>query len=359
MTRFLPVRDRPTTRVSPAAINADRRNAEPSVIEWLLHDDQVMHECFRHAAAILKRVTGASIAAVTLLDKEHQYYRAEVGMSMPPVPRHRSLCDRAVQSDALFVIEDAHADPLLGDCSLVGGPPFVRFYAAIPLKAPGGEVVGALCAMDSSPRDISDDQREVFQHLGAMIENDLRLRSVTAIDPLTRLFNRRFMLESIGRKWHETAEDEDIEAVMVDVDWFKQYNDTYGHPAGDECLRAVASVLQFVAETYQMIAGRIGGEEFALLRCGSARPPLEEVLEHLRGGVEGLAIEHRSSPFGIVTVSIGASLTRKQGRVESAHREVFAIADQALYTAKKDGRNRAACHGMACLWCPCADSSAT
>lgn len=120
-------------------------------------------------------------------------------------------------------------------------------------------------------------------------------------------------------------------------------------------MRSVASVLQSVAEKYQMIAGRIGGEEFALLRCGSASPSLEEVLEHLRVAIEGLAIEHRHSPFGIVTVSIGASLTRKQGQVESTHREVLAIADQALYAAKKDGRNRVACQGMACIWCPCDD----
>ncbi|KDP89541.1 diguanylate cyclase [Cupriavidus sp. SK-3] len=349
-----PGNDRLATRV-PLEAMGDRKTAEPAVIEWLLHDDQVIRECFRHAAAILKSVTGASITAVTLLDKEHKHYRDEVGMWMSPVPRQQSLCDRAVQYDDLFVIEDTLTDPDLGECSLVSGPPFARFYAAIPLKVPGGEVVGALCAMDSSPRGIRDDQREVFHHLRAMIENDLRLRSVAAIDPLTRLFNRRFMFESIRRKWQETADDEDIEAVMVDVDWFKQYNDTYGHPAGDDCLQAVGSVLQFVAEKYQMIAGRVGGEEFALLRCGSAFPPLEEVLERLRVGVEDLAIEHRSSPFGIVTVSVGASLTRKQGRVESTHREIFAIADQALYTAKKDGRNRVACQGIACIWCPSGD----
>ncbi|MGT2428682.1 hypothetical protein ACU4HD_08200 [Cupriavidus basilensis] len=101
----------------------DRKTAEPAVIEWLLHDDQVIRECFRHAAAILKSVTGASITAVTLLDKEHKHYRDEVGMWMSPVPRQQSLCDRAVQYDDLFVIEDTLTDPDLGECSLVSGPP--------------------------------------------------------------------------------------------------------------------------------------------------------------------------------------------------------------------------------------------
>jgi diguanylate cyclase (GGDEF)-like protein len=332
--------DRLTSRVQLPVIGADQENVEPSVIEWLLHDDQVMRECFRHAAAVVKSATGASMAGVTLLDAEHQYYRAEVGMSIPAVPRKQSLCHHAVQQDDLFIIEDALADPRFGECILVHNSPFVRFYAAIPIRAPAGEVVGALCAMDASPGRITEAQRNVFSHLRAMVENDLKLRTATAIDPLTHLFNRRFTLESIRRKWHEAADGEAISAVMVDVDWFKQYNDTYGHQAGDACLRKVASMLQSIADEYQMIAGRLGGEEFGLLLCGSQRPALETALEKLRGGVEGLAIEHRGSSFGTLTVSVGASLTCKQGRVESAHRDGFAIADRALYVAKDHGRNR-------------------
>lgn len=338
--RLSPDDCRPASRVSPVVIVEGQQGVDPATIEWLLHDDQVMRECFRHAAAILKSVTGASISAITLLDKEHQHYRAEIGMSMPPIPRGRSLCDHAVQHDDLFVIEDALTDPVLRECLLVRGAPFVRFYAAIPVRAPCGEVVGALCAMDPSPRQLTDGAREVFAHLRAMIENDLRLRTATAIDPLTRLFNRRFMLESIRRKWQDEAEGEKIGAAMIDVDWFKQYNDTYGHPAGDTCLREVASVLQSVADEYQMIAGRLGGEEFGLLVSGSGLPALEGALERLRAGVERLSIEHRYSDFGIVTVSVGASLTCKGGRTESEHRELFAVADQALYAAKNAGRNR-------------------
>jgi diguanylate cyclase (GGDEF)-like protein len=332
--------DRPTTRVQPAVIGTDLPNFEPSVIEWLLHDDQVMRECFRHAAAILKSAMGTSMAGITLLDADHQYYRAEVGMSIAPIPRKQSLCHHAVQQDNLFVIDDALADQRFGECILVHDAPFVRFYAAIPIKAPSGEVVGALCAMDAAPGQITEAQSEVFHHLRAMIENDLKLRKATAIDPLTQLFNRRFMLESIRHKWHDAAEGDAMGAVMVDVDWFKQYNDTYGHQAGDTCLRKVASMLQSVADEYQMIAGRLGGEEFGLLLCDAQRPVLEAALEKLRAGVEHLAIEHRRSSFGTVTVSVGAALTHKHGQGESAQREGFATADRALYMAKDHGRNR-------------------
>ncbi|MES2010706.1 sensor domain-containing diguanylate cyclase [Cupriavidus sp. UME77] len=332
--------DRPASRLLPAEIDASGQHAEPSVIDWLLHDDQVIRECFRHAAAILKNATGAAMTAVTLLDEEHQHYRAAVGMPLSPISRKHSLCDHVVRHGDLFVLEDALADPRFGECMLVRCFPFVRFYAAIPIKGPCGTVVGALCAMDSAPHRITLAQCEVFRHLRAMVENDLKLRTATAIDPLTQLFNRRAMLESVRRRWHETADGEEIGAVMVDVDWFKRYNDAYGHPAGDTCLREVASVLQSIADAHRMLAGRLGGEEFGLLLCGAPRPALETALEDLRLSVERLKIEHRGSPFGSVTLSIGASLARKKGAVEPGSREGFALADRALYMAKADGRNK-------------------
>ncbi len=317
-----------------------RQTGDSPIIEWLLHDDQVMRECFRHAAAILKTVTGASITAVLLLDAEHQHYRAEVGLSVHPIPRRQSLSHYAVQSNALFLVEDARADARFAQCVLVREAPFVRFYAAIALRAPDGELVGALCAMDPAPRTLVQSGREVFEHLRAMIENDLKLRCATATDPVTRLFNRRFMLESIRRTWREAAPDQWLAAVMVDIDWFKQFNDTYGHPAGDVCLQKVAAVLQGIADEHQVIAGRMGGEEFGLLLSGLPRPRIAPILEQLRCGVMALAIAHRHSQAGVVTVSVGAALT--QGSTSS--QAAFAAADLALYRAKHAGRNAVVIH---------------
>jgi diguanylate cyclase (GGDEF) domain len=128
-------------------------------------------------------------------------------------------------------------------------------------------------------------------------------------------------------------------SVVVDVDWFKQYNDTYGHQAGDHCLRKVASVMQAASDGERIIAGRMGGEEFGLLVLRAEPVTLERTLEALRQGVEDLAIEHRASPLGMVTVSVGASLTRMTEGSRLAHREGFASADRALYRSKHEGRN--------------------
>ncbi|WP_345810655.1 diguanylate cyclase [Paraburkholderia sp. PREW-6R] len=332
--------DRLSSRMAVDPSSTGEPEVESSVIEWLLHDDQVMRECFTHAAKILKTVTGAGITAITLLDEEYQHYRAEVGMSMPLITRARSLADYAVRDDELFVIEDAHDDVRFGECMLVQRHPFVRFYAAIALRAPNGETVGALCAMDPSPGRLDEGQRAVFYHLRSMIENDLKMRTATAIDPLTQLYNRRFLLESIARRWKEARDGDVMGSVVVDVDWFKQYNDTYGHQAGDHCLRRVASVMQTVADGERIVVGRMGGEEFGLLVLQAERGSLENTLDVLRQGVEDLAIEHRASPLGKVTVSVGASLTRMNELSRPAHRDGFATADMALYRSKHAGRNQ-------------------
>ncbi|MEX3853081.1 MULTISPECIES: sensor domain-containing diguanylate cyclase [Paraburkholderia] len=332
--------DRLASRMPVDSTAGGEPEVESSVIEWLLHDDQVMRECFTHAAEILKSVTGAAITAIVLLDEEYQHYRAEVGMAMPLVTRARSLADYAVRDADLFVIEDAHNDSRFGECMLVKRHPFVRFYAAIALRAPNGEIVGALCAMDPAPGRLDAAQRGVFYHLRAMIENDLKMRTATAIDPLTQLYNRRFLLETIARRWKEARDGDMMGSVVVDVDWFKQYNDTYGHQAGDHCLRLVASVMQAAADSEHFVVGRMGGEEFGLLMLEAQKSKLEDTLETLRQGVADLAIEHRASPLGVVTVSVGASLTRISDLSRPAHRDGFASADRALYRSKHNGRNR-------------------
>jgi diguanylate cyclase (GGDEF)-like protein len=137
------------------------------------------------------------------------------------------------------------------------------------------------------------------------------------------------------------AQDGDMMgSVVVDVDWFKQYNDTYGHQAGDHCLRNVASVMQAAADGERIIVGRMGGEEFGLLVLHAEAAALADTLETLRQGVVDLAIEHRASPLGVVTVSVGASLTRISEPARPAHRDGFASADRALYRSKHGGRNQ-------------------
>jgi diguanylate cyclase (GGDEF)-like protein len=166
------------------------------------------------------------------------------------------------------------------------------------------------------------------------------LRMATAIDPLTQVFSRRFFVESIRQKWFDAHTGQSMGVVVVDVDWFKQYNDTYGHLAGDECLRNVAAVLQAASDGERVIAGRIGGEEFGVFMMDATPDEIGALTETIRADIEALACEHRVSPYGVVTVSIGVSIACKNCETVLSHRDVFADADRALYASKDAGRNR-------------------
>jgi diguanylate cyclase (GGDEF)-like protein len=126
--------------------------------------------------------------------------------------------------------------------------------------------------------------------------------------------------------------------VACDVDHFKAYNDAYGHPAGDACLRAVADVLRQAAAAHAGIAARLGGEEFALLLPGRDAARAHALAEAMRRAMEGLAIPHRGAPDGgVVTVSFGVAATTVDA--SPGPQALLAEADRALYQAKGRGRN--------------------
>ena len=163
-------------------------------------------------------------------------------------------------------------------------------------------------------------------------------------DPLTRLRNRLQLREDlellqgrVGRYGHRYC------VVLCDVDHFKRYNDTYGHPAGDEVLRAVGHTIARRCRSGDT-AYRYGGEEFLLLLPEQALDGATIVVERLRQAVEDLAIPHRTNtPPGVVTLSAGVTALLP-GEHKTAN-VLLQEADTALYRAKADGRNRVAIHG--------------
>ena len=171
-----------------------------------------------------------------------------------------------------------------------------------------------------------------------------RLHDLSVLDPLTGISNRRQFEDSFERAWEQAqAEHLQIAVLVVDVDFFKLYNDGYGHPVGDRCLKRVAAAIEQTAQASQAFAARLGGEEFGIFLLGADKQQAVQMAECVCAAVRLAAIEHRHSKVAgqsTVTVSVGATclpVTR-----QLSQRALFAIADDALYQAKKDGRNRVA-----------------
>lgn len=178
------------------------------------------------------------------------------------------------------------------------------------------------------------------------------IRRMALTDPLTGLTNRRAFDGLLAREWkHAAREGKSLGMLMVDVDCFKQYNDTYGHPAGDACLAGVAHALQDALLRPHDTVARYGGEEFAVLLPDTGIDGMRIVAQRLLEAVLALRIPHRHGIGGIVSISLGGAVldAGPDGRdaAQAGQAPAGAIAglawraDQALYRAKKQGRARA------------------
>jgi diguanylate cyclase (GGDEF)-like protein len=186
-------------------------------------------------------------------------------------------------------------------------------------------------------------------HRLAEREQELRvanrhLEELTRIDSLSGLANRRAFDARLEAEWHiATAQQERMALMMIDVDHFKRFNDTYGHVEGDACLRAVGETLARAAADRAVLVARYGGEEFAVLVRNADTDAMVALGERLRAAIEDLDIAHVGSPCGRVTASIGvAALTPAPGQGAEI---LVEAADAALYGAKHRGRNAVVAHG--------------
>ena len=174
-----------------------------------------------------------------------------------------------------------------------------------------------------------------------LMELNQKLERLSAIDGLTGIANRRQFDEALNRLWRRALrESSPISLIMIDIDHFKSYNDTYGHLAGDDCLRVVAQALsQTVKRPFDLVS-RYGGEEFAVILPDTNREGAMLMAHEMRRRVEALAVP-RGQPDqnDHVTVSAGVASLIPSGEPSS----LIAAADACLYQAKRSGRNRVAC----------------
>ena len=173
-----------------------------------------------------------------------------------------------------------------------------------------------------------------------MAQLNAELTKLSQTDGLTQLLNRRTFETKAEEFWRQAnREKEPIALILMDVDYFKLYNDHYGHPAGDACLKSIAAILAECLSRPCDLVGRYGGEEFVALLANTPEAGAMHVAEEIRRRVEALYIKHRASPSDTkVTLSLGVSATNYTTGTSLAKQ--IARADKALYAAKQAGRNR-------------------
>lgn len=183
-------------------------------------------------------------------------------------------------------------------------------------------------------------EQELMKLTQQLEELNQMLQRLSSLDGLTGIANRRHFDLILKQEWRRALRDATpLSLILIDVDSFKAYNDTYGHQMGDDCLKRVANSLKGVLKRPTDLIARYGGEEFVVLLPKTDGGGAIALAEEMRAGVEALGIAHaRSQATDRVTISLGVATVTPN--LDSSHAELIAEADHALYQAKQEGRNR-------------------
>ncbi|WP_306226289.1 sensor domain-containing diguanylate cyclase [Bosea beijingensis] len=301
---------------------------------------------FDRITSLVCRIFAVPMATVTFLDAHRQWFKSRQGVADCEGDRGPAFCNLTIRQSEPLIVTDTHQDGRFAGNPLVLGPPFLRFYAGIPLRSAEGQNIGTLCAMGPEPRAISAEEIAILSDLAGIVMEALELRLLATTDGLTGALSRRAFRDE-GARTLALAQRHRHEAscIALDLDHFKSVNDTHGHAAGDAVLFGTVAACRRLLRQTDLI-GRVGGEEFAVLLPYTDRQAALGVAEKLRSGIAAESFDGSEGPFK-VSASFGvATVTPGVSDLDS----LLALADAALYRAKSEGRNR-------CIAAPATDSA--
>lgn len=317
--------------------------------------DSEAEQSYDDLTYLAANLCGTPVALVSLVDETRLWFKSHKGLALSQTPRAFSFCAHAILNpDNLLVVEDASKDPRFASNPLATGDALIRFYAGAPLVTRNGEALGTICVLDRQPRSLDEPALQALRCLARQVMAQLELRkslntlencqkeldrinagpaSQSTIDELTQLHNRPAFQETLNLEWERTFRySTPLSLLMIDIDYFKSFNDEFGHPAGDQALRQVASILEDNARLCDMVA-RCGDNEFAIILPATDSKGALQIAERMRTTIEAENWPHRS-----LTVSIGVASYTNQLNADA----LLKLAEQALHQAKDQGYNHVA-----------------
>lgn len=297
----------------PAPIPPDESFRQLTLEE--LHLDQPGQDPEIEAiVSLAAQITSTPMAAFTVITDNRQRFRARVGINFEETPRATSFCGHVVAQDHSLLVPDAEADHRFHDNPMVVGDPGIRAYLGMPVRAPSGFSVGALCVLDHRPRTFSEEDRQRLGTLSRLVESQLVQRSVCHHDPLTGLYNHTGFSFLVERAWQRARGiSVPYGLLLLNVDRYL----SYGWDADTEAKNALLARVGGLVRSHFMdrkgfVCGRLHGGRFAIYASGEAGLHLEKEAEALRRAVRSLGGLRRpiTASLGYIQVPIGEKTDR-------------------------------------------------
>lgn len=305
---------------------------------------------FDRLTRLAQKALNVPVAAIALAHNDKLWFKSVQGWNIHEMELGNSFCARTLATAEPVIIEDTRVDPELARHPLVTGQPNFRFYAGYPIRDKRGLVAGTFAVYDRAPRAMTSTDMQALRDLAELAQRefltadladaqaqivaklDLARRSAM-IDSLTRVWNRRAAEELLVVAIEHAERDESGLAVcMLDVDRFKEINDSMGHQVGDQVLRRVAATLVSNVRDGDAVC-RYGGDEFLIILQKTTREEVERIAERIRERIAEFPMKAKSGQVG-VAISTGIALRPPNRRTTGE--DLIELADQALYRAKQD-----------------------
>ncbi len=316
--------------------------------------DTPAEERFDRVTRVAKRVFGVPISMVSLVDQERQWFKSRQGITAAETPRDLSFCAHAILSDETLVVTDAREDERFFDHPWVGGPPYIRFYAAHPLKSPDGHRLGALAIADVSPREMAPGDLQALRDLASFVQDELQVSRLTRaqleiltagarhlVDPLTGLWTRRGIVEILDRELSQARREQNFVAVLfAKIDRFSERQPK--EPGEREAFLAEIAQRVRSCVRHSDAIGRGGEEQFVAVLPSTGREGAVFTSARIRTAVGERPVDLASGAIP-ATMSLGVALSGGPG--DDSAEALIALAEAAAENAGRLGGDRVEVNG--------------